>query len=77
MRYLIYDNSNGVGVYVLDEEEDALAFAEELADELGDDVTEPDIYLLTTEDVFDAEKKPHAMRLWSDEWEERHGSERV
>lgn len=70
-RYLIYDNENGVGAYILEEEEDALAFMEELMDELGDYPDNVHGFLLTSDDVFDAEKKPHVMRLWSDEWEER------
>lgn len=70
-RYLIYDNDNGVGAYQLEEDEDAIAFAENLLWELDDDPNsdEVNIFLLTVDNPADVEMMPNVIRIWEDEWE--------
>lgn len=70
-RYLIYDNDNGVGAYLLEDDEDAIKFAENLLLELEDDPNSPEvnIFLLTTDNPNDVDMLPQVCRIWEDQWE--------
>ena len=70
-RYLIYDNSNGVGAYQLEEDEDVHAYAVNLMEQLEDNPNSPEvnIFLLTVDNPDDIEMLPHAIRVWDDDWE--------
>lgn len=71
IRYLIYDNDNGVGAYLLEEGQDAEEFAQGLVDELGDDPTSGDVnvFMVFVDEPDNPTASPHVQRVWKEEWD--------
>ena len=70
-RYLIYDNDNGVGAYLLKEDVDIEEFAQELVDELGDDPASGDVnvFVIDVDNPKDVGWLPVVFRVWKEEWD--------
>ncbi len=66
-RYLIYDNDNGVGAYLLNEGEDAEERAQKLLNLLGDNPDHINVYMLELNTYGDIEEMPNIVRVWKGE----------